>query len=58
MPEWAEIQGLPTRLAGIAKDVPFNAYPRKKTRTMGRVALLATYATEQRARGRGPRRRI
>jgi len=47
MPEWAEIQGLSTRLAGIAKDVPFNAYPRKKTRSMGRVALLATYATER-----------
>jgi len=47
MPEWAEIQGLSTRLAGVAKDVPFNAYPRKKTRSMGRVALLATYATER-----------
>jgi 3-oxoacyl-[acyl-carrier-protein] synthase II len=47
MPEWSEIQGLSTRLAGIAKDVPFAAYPRKKTRSMGRVALLATYATER-----------
>ena len=47
MPEWAEIQGLSTRLAGLVKDVPFNAYPRKKTRSMGRVALLATYATER-----------
>jgi 3-oxoacyl-[acyl-carrier-protein] synthase II len=47
MPEWAEIQGLSTRLAGIAKDVPFGDWPRKKTRSMGRVALLATYATEQ-----------
>ena len=47
MPEWAEIQGLSTRLAGVAKDVPFDDYPRKKTRSMGRVALLATYATEQ-----------
>jgi 3-oxoacyl-[acyl-carrier-protein] synthase II len=47
MPEWAEIQGLSTRLAGVAKDVPFNGYPRKKTRSMGRVALLATYATER-----------
>jgi len=47
MPEWGEIQGLSTRLAGVAKDVPFNAYPRKKTRSMGRVALLATYATER-----------
>jgi 3-oxoacyl-[acyl-carrier-protein] synthase II len=47
MPEWAEIQGLSTRLAGIARDVPFGDWPRKKTRSMGRVALLATYATEQ-----------
>ena len=47
MPEWGEIQGLSTRLAGVAKDVPFDGYPRKKTRSMGRVALLATYATEQ-----------
>jgi 3-oxoacyl-[acyl-carrier-protein] synthase II len=47
MPEWAEIQGLSTRLAGVARDVPFGDYPRKKTRSMGRVALLATYATEQ-----------
>ena len=47
MPEWAEIQGLSTRLAGVAKDVPFGDYPRKKTRSMGRVALLATYATER-----------
>jgi len=47
MPEWAEVQGLSTRLAGVAKDVPFDGYPRKKTRSMGRVALLATYATER-----------
>ncbi|HXU02070.1 MAG TPA: beta-ketoacyl-ACP synthase [Polyangia bacterium] len=47
MPEWAEVQGLSTRLAGLAKDVPFDGYPRKKTRSMGRVALLATYATER-----------
>ena len=47
MPEWAEMQGLSTRLAGVAKDVPFDGYPRKKTRSMGRVALLATYATER-----------
>ncbi len=47
MPEWAEIQGLSTRLAGVAKNVPFDGYPRKKTRSMGRVALLATYATER-----------
>ncbi|HMF43321.1 MAG TPA: beta-ketoacyl-ACP synthase [Polyangia bacterium] len=47
MPEWADVQGLATRLAGLAKDVPFGDWPRKKVRSMGRVALLATYATEQ-----------
>jgi 3-oxoacyl-[acyl-carrier-protein] synthase II len=47
MPEWGEIQGLSTRLGGVARDVPFEGYPRKKTRSMGRVALLATYATER-----------
>src|SRR4029079_2300011 len=47
MPEWAEVQGLSTRLAGLARDVPFDSYPRQKTRSMGRVALLATYATER-----------
>jgi 3-oxoacyl-[acyl-carrier-protein] synthase II len=46
MPEWASVQGLATRLAGLARDVPLD-YPRKKIRCMGRVALLATYATEQ-----------
>lgn len=47
MPEWAAVQGLSTRLAGVARDVPLSQYPRKKSRTMGRVALLSTYATEQ-----------
>jgi len=46
MPEWAAVQSLSTRLAGIARDVPLE-YPRKKVRSMGRVALLATYATER-----------
>jgi len=53
MPEWAEVQGLSTRLAGLAKDVPFGDWPRKKIRSMGRVALLATYATEQALRDAG-----
>jgi 3-oxoacyl-[acyl-carrier-protein] synthase II len=47
MPEWDRVQGLGTRLAALAKDVPLGHYPRKKARCMGRVALLATYATEQ-----------
>jgi 3-oxoacyl-[acyl-carrier-protein] synthase II len=47
MPEWAAVNGLGTRLAALARDVPLSDYPRKKVRSMGRVALLATYATEQ-----------
>jgi len=47
MPEWAQVPGLRTRLAAVARDVPFGDYPRKKIRSMGRVALLSTYATEK-----------
>jgi 3-oxoacyl-[acyl-carrier-protein] synthase II len=46
-PEWAEIRDLDTRLAAEVTDVDLTRFPRKKSRTMGRVALLATYATEQ-----------
>jgi 3-oxoacyl-[acyl-carrier-protein] synthase II len=46
-PEWAEIRDLDTRLAAEVLDLDLTRYPRKKARTMGRVALLATYATEQ-----------
>jgi 3-oxoacyl-[acyl-carrier-protein] synthase II len=46
MPEWASVKGLGTRLAGLVKDLSLD-YPRKKSRCMGRVALLATYATER-----------
>lgn len=47
MPAWAEVGGMRTRLAAVAQEVPLSHYPRKKARSMGRVALLATYATEQ-----------
>ena len=46
MPEWDAVQGLQTRLAGVVRDLTLE-YPRKKVRSMGRVALLATYATER-----------
>jgi 3-oxoacyl-[acyl-carrier-protein] synthase II len=45
-PEWSAFAGLRTRLAGEVRDLKL-AYPRKVTRTMGRVALLAVAATEQ-----------
>ncbi len=47
MPEWEEFKGLRTRLAGLVKGIDFEKrYPRKKVRTMGRVAMLSTYATD------------
>ena len=46
-PEWAEIDGLQTRLAAEVPDFQRpKHYPRSKVRTMGRVALLAARATE------------
>jgi 3-oxoacyl-[acyl-carrier-protein] synthase II len=47
IPQWEDIDGLKTRLgAPIREFSPPEHYPRKKTRAMGRVALLATRATE------------
>ncbi|HVP66832.1 MAG TPA: beta-ketoacyl-ACP synthase [Anaeromyxobacteraceae bacterium] len=45
-PEWADVKGLRTRL-GAPVDVDLSSLPRKRTRTMGRVALLATWATQK-----------
>jgi 3-oxoacyl-[acyl-carrier-protein] synthase II len=47
MPEFAAVPALRTRLGALVRDVPITDYPRKKVRSMGRVALLATYATER-----------
>src|ERR1043165_6661221 len=47
MAGWDRYQDLNTRLAGPVRDFELPAhYTRKVTRTMGRVALLATRATE------------
>lgn len=47
VPEWENIQGLHTRLAAPVTDFAKPAhYSRKATRSMGRVALMATRATE------------
>ena len=47
MPEWDAYEGLQTRLGAPVPDfaVPSH-YPRKKVRSMGRVALMATRASE------------
>jgi 3-oxoacyl-[acyl-carrier-protein] synthase II len=45
--EWEEYEGIEGRIAGKVRDEELdNRYPRKKTRSMGRVALLAVRATE------------
>src|SRR3954453_23220064 len=45
-PEWGKIEHMQTRLAAPITNLALN-YPRKRTRTMGRVSLLSLYATEQ-----------
>lgn len=52
--DWDEVAGLRTRLGAPVPDfAPPADYPRKKTRAMGRVALLSTRATECALRGAG-----
>lgn len=47
MPEWQKYKGLRTRLAGPVLDFRKpNYYPRKATRSMGKVALMAVRASE------------
>jgi 3-oxoacyl-[acyl-carrier-protein] synthase II len=48
MAEWSRFSGINTRLAAPVPDFSIgDRYPRKKTRTMGRVSQLAVYATER-----------
>ena len=48
MPEWEIVKDLKGRLGGNVEGLDLvKRYPRKKRRTMGRVAMLATFATEQ-----------
>lgn len=47
IPEWSEYEGLQTNLAAPCRDFSIpKSYDRKKTRSMGRVALLAARASE------------
>jgi 3-oxoacyl-[acyl-carrier-protein] synthase II len=46
MHEWEDINGLNTRLGGPIRDFKAD-YPRKLIRTMGRVSLMATVASER-----------
>ena len=48
MQEWSHYRDINTRLAcPIIGFTGADAYPRKKTRTMGSVSRMATYATER-----------
>lgn len=47
VPEWPERYRMRTGVAGLVEGVTTKLYPRRKIRTMGRVALLSAYATEQ-----------
>jgi 3-oxoacyl-[acyl-carrier-protein] synthase II len=57
VPEWEGIEGLEHRIGGRVPDfaVPAEEYPRRRTRTMGRVALLATRASDLALRDAGLR---
>ncbi|UOA10585.1 beta-ketoacyl-ACP synthase [Methylobacter sp. S3L5C] len=46
MPEWDNYIGLNTRLGAPVDFIKPAHYSRKKIRSMGRIALMATYATE------------
>jgi len=46
VPAFGEVEGLRTRL-GAPAEVDLSALPKKRTRTMGRVALLSTWATQR-----------
>lgn len=48
MPDWAQYEGLLTRLGAPAApfELPPEGYDRKRTRSMGRVAIMAVRATE------------
>lgn len=44
--DWDRFRQLNTRLGAPVSDLKLPEYPRKRVRSMGRVALLATHATE------------
>lgn len=44
--EWTDRFAMNTGVAGLVSGIERRSYPRRKVRTMGRVALLATHASE------------
>ncbi len=57
IPDWDAIEGLETKLGARVPDfsVPPEDYPRRRTRAMGRVSLLATRASDLALRDAGLR---
>lgn len=54
MPEWATVGQLGTRVAGTIEDLELERrWDRKKTRSLGRLGLLATFASEAAVRDAG-----
>jgi 3-oxoacyl-[acyl-carrier-protein] synthase II len=47
VPEWPERYQMNTGVAGLVEGVSTKLYPRRKVRTMGRVALLSAFASER-----------
>lgn len=47
MPQWDHVGQLQTKLAGAVENVDLKQWHRKKTRTMGRVSLLSTFASDR-----------
>jgi 3-oxoacyl-[acyl-carrier-protein] synthase II len=46
--DWARIDGIETRLGGVVQDLPLDRrWPRHNTRSMGRVARLAAFASDE-----------
>lgn len=50
-PEWSAIDGLQTRLVARVEDPALLTFPRKSTRSVGRLGLLALLATERAVEG-------
>ncbi len=46
MTDWAELKDMQTRLGAVVRGAALERFARKKTRTMGRVALLSAIATD------------
>jgi 3-oxoacyl-[acyl-carrier-protein] synthase II len=53
MPEWSSVKDLQTRLGAPAVGADLDRFSRKQTRTMGRVSLLAAFATDDAIRDAG-----